>query len=249
MSLSKLERRQDGSFSCPVCGGGLEYVDGGAVSVVDGKLDMEAIKPKYECEKCNVYYREVMSTGYYDVFPLKRSRKKSGASSKKEDVLSPCSQDPVALKKQSDGTSICPNCRQPLRFVEGGAVRVVDGKVDMDNIKPKYECDNCNVFYREVLNSGFYHAYPLVEGKKSKKSGKKIMATGDLPPLMLRKDANGKCECPRCGELMDFVEGGAVTIVDGKPDMENVKAHFVCDNCHSVYRKIVNTDFYQWAEK
>lgn len=249
MALSKLERRPDGECACPVCGEALEYVEGGSVSFVDGKLDMEAAKPKYECSKCSVYYREVLNTGYFDVFPLKKKKKKPAAESAEEKNVSPCSQDPVELKKDPDGTSVCPNCQRPLRFVEGGAVRVVDGKVDMDNIKPKFECDNCQVFYREVLNSGYYHAYPLIKEKKTKKAKKKILATGDLPPVMLKKDANGKCECPRCGEMMDFVEGGAVTIVDGKPDMENVKARFVCDNCHSVYRKIVNTDYFQWAEK
>ena len=48
---------------------------------------------------------------------------------------------------------------------------------------------------------------------------------------------------------MNFVEGGAVTIVNGKPDMENVKARFVCDECKSVFRQIATTEYYQWAEK
>ena len=53
-----------------------------------------------------------------------------------------------------------------LGFVEGGAVRVVDGKVDMENVKPKYECDTCGVFYREVLMSGFYVPFPQEDDDK-----------------------------------------------------------------------------------
>ena len=241
MALSKLERRDDGDFECPKCKGALHYVEGKAVSYVDGKLDMEAAKPKYECEKCGEFYREVMSTGFFDVFPMKK------ASAKDEnEVNNKCSGDAVSLKLGNDGNYICPHCQKTMRYVEGGAVKVVDGKVDMDSVKPKYECDDCGIFYREVLSSGYYLAYPM---EKTAEKKKKVIATGDLPPVALKKDANGKCKCPRCGEMMDFVEGGAVTIVDGKPDMENVKARFVCEACNSVYRQIVDTEYYQWAEK
>ena len=67
--------------------------------------------------------------------------------------------------------------------------------------------------------------------------------------MILKPDENGKCECPRCGEMMDYVEGGAVRLVDGKPDMDDVLAHFCCESCGAVFRRIVNTDYYQFSEK
>ena len=34
-----------------------------------------------------------------------------------------------------------------------------------------------------------------------------------------------------------------------KERMENVLDHFRCGRCGSVYRRIVNTDYFQWTEK
>ena len=242
MALNTLERNKKGECLCPSCGGLLKYKEGDVVKVVDGKLDMDAAKPKYECGKCGVFYREVLGTGYYDVFSMSDDEKRE--LHEEEEALNPCSKDPMKLKNGSDGAKVCPVCQNSLRFVEGGAVRVVDGKVDMDNVKPKYECDHCNVFYREVLTSGYYHAYPLTASHK-----KKVISTGDLQPMVLKRDANNQCVCPRCGEKMDYIDSEAVKIVDGKADLENVKAHFLCNNCNSVFRRIVNTDFFQWSEK
>ena len=143
----------------------------------------------------------------------------------------------------------CPKCGQNLRYVEGGAVRVVNGKVDMDNTLPKYECDNCQVFYRELLSSGFFDIFPMETPPAAPKPAKKVIATGDLEPMKLSRDANGNCACPRCGSNMEFVEGGAVRLVNGKPDMENVKDHFYCPECDSVYRRILSTDYFQYTEK
>ena len=241
MSLCRLASDEEGTRLCPTCGERLNFVEGGAVSVVNGKLDMEAVKPKYECYSCNVFYREVLNTDFFDVFPLKKNEERAEKKTER-----PCSQEPVPLKRGSNGSCVCPNCGKPLRFVEGGAVCVVNGKADMDNIKPKYECDTCGVYYREVLSSGYYHAYELPCEEKEQK---KIISTGDLQPVLLKKDSNGKCVCPRCGSMMDYIDGQAVKLVNGKPDMENVKAHFLCNNCRSVFRRIVNTDYFQWSEK
>ena len=172
------------------------------------------------------------------------------------------------LEKQEDGNLICPTCGRTLDFVDGGAVRVVDGHLDMENIKPKYECDTCGVYYREVLQSGYYDAFPLAKAdsapvlsehdsapvkkpvkKKKHHLLKKIRSTGELLPVTLQRDRDGHCPCPRCGALMDYVEGQPVRLIDGKPDMENVLDHFICGQCHSVYRRIVNTDYFQWTEK
>lgn len=292
MTLRKLEKRDDGDFVCPECGSPLRFADGGAVSVVRGQLDMENYKPRYICDSCKTYYREMMTTGYYDVFDLHeedhkpgtKNHKKKTAPTKREKSEAPkpgkpLSTSPIELPRIPTGDERCPVCNRLFRFVEGGAVRVVDGKVDMENTKPKYECDACGVFYREVLTSGFYLPYPQEKedrlpavadgepsaekekegeaedkqashhGKGKKKKKKKVVATGDLAPMILRKDENGQCVCPRCGEMMDYVEGQAVRIVDGKPDMENVWDHFTCEGCNSVFRRIVNTDYFQYTEK
>ena len=146
------------------------------------------------------------------------------------------------LERNAQNNFVCPTCGQELKYVEGQAVQLVGGRADMDSILPKHECHNCGVFYRELLGSGFYDVFPLP------KPPKKILRTGDIPPTQLKREADGKCECPRCGERMDYVEGRPVTIVNGKPDMENVKDHFSCPYCKSVYRRIATTDYFQWSE-
>ena len=288
MTLRKLEKLDGGDFLCPECGSPLRFEDGGAVGVVRGQLDMENYKPRYICDACNAYYREVMTTGYYDVFELpederrqekQEGRKKAAASEPEKptekEPPKPLSTSPIELPRTPTGEERCPVCKKPFRFVEGGAVRVVGGKADMENTKAKYECDTCGVFYREVLTSGFYLPYPQEEEdrlppasakdgqaakqgprasakkhkeKETEKPKPKIKATGDLAPMILKKDENGQCVCPRCGEKMNYVEGQAVRLVDGKPDMENVWDHFRCESCDSVFRRIVNTDYFQYTE-
>ncbi len=81
------------------------------------------------------------------------------------------------------------------------------------------------------------------------KEERHVKPTGDLQPMQLKREADGKCACPRCGTRMDFVEGQPVRIVDGKPDMENVMDHFHCPYCDSVFRRIATTDFFQYSEK
>lgn len=162
---------------------------------------------------------------------------------------------------------VCPHCGKKLHYVPGGAVSVVGGKVDMDSTLPRYVCTSCKVYYRELLGSGYFEEYDMrdeVRGKmaaaaaamKAKhapaaqpKPARKVRATGDLQPMQLKRGADGKCPCPRCGERMDFVEGQPVRIVDGRPDMENVMDHFHCPYCDSVFRRIATTDFFQYSEK
>ena len=70
MTLRKLKKRDDGNFSCPACGSPLRFKDGETVAVVSGQIDMDNYKPRYICDDCKVYYRAVLTTDYYDVFPL-----------------------------------------------------------------------------------------------------------------------------------------------------------------------------------
>ncbi len=149
------------------------------------------------------------------------------------------------LQRNGNKRFLCPKCGDELGLIEGGAVSVVDGKADMSAILPKHTCETCGVYYQELLNSGYYDEFPLQKPTKPKK----LLRTGDIPPMELKREADGKCTCPRCGERMDFVEGQPVRIVNGKPDMENVKDHFRCRYCNSVYRRIATTDYFQWSEK
>lgn len=151
------------------------------------------------------------------------------------------------LQKKETNNYICPKCGRPLRFVDGTAVQIVGGRADMASILPKYECDHCGVYFQELLGSGFYDEHDLPKGAGPKNRDKWI-PTGDLKPTELKRDANNQCVCPRCGELMDYVEGRAVTLVNGRPDMENVKDHFHCPNCQSYFRRIATTNYFQWSE-
>lgn len=155
------------------------------------------------------------------------------------------------LTKNANGVFLCPKCGQELRTREGGAVEIRNGRVDMSATLPKYICDTCGVYYQELLNSGFYDVLDLPQEWRVAPRPKKhkLLRTGDIEPMELHKDANGQCVCPRCGELMDFVEGQPVRIVDSKPDFENVKDHFRCSYCESVYRRIASTNYFQWSEK
>ena len=164
------------------------------------------------------------------------------------------------LQLSANKKLVCPKCGDELRFVEGGAVRIVNGKVDMDATLPKHVCDHCKVLYRELLHSGYYDEFPLKETEAPKTppaprvkpaapKKKRVINTGDIPPTQLKRGADGKCPCPRCGERMDFVEAGPVQIVNGKPDFSNTMDHFVCPYCKSVFRKIVGTDYFQWSDK
>ena len=264
MALKKLQQETNGAYGCPMCGQVLRRVEGGAVQVVDGQADLESHKPRYECDSCRVFYREVLTSGYYDAFPLPKQQTAppTGETLGKREKP-PLPTAPVPLRPGQNGTRFCPRCHLPLRVVAGGSLEVHDGKVDLENTKPKYECDSCGVFYREVLTSGYYLPYPQqeedrassrpsarsVSGDAEPTEKSEVLATRDLQPVKLKRDAEGRCACPRCRADMEYIEGGAVRLVDGKPYMDDVWDHFVCKNCDSVFRRIVGTDYFQWAEK
>ena len=176
---------------------------------------------------------------------------------------------------------LCPKCGKKLHYVEGDAVSVVNGRVDMNSTLPRYVCTSCGVYYRELLGSGYFEEYDLKEEVRAKAAAsmkaarerwaaigasmketpaaapapqpqqeqRHVKPRGDIQPMQLKREADGKCPCPRCGTRMDFIEGQPVRIVDGKPDMENVMDHFHCPYCDSVFRRIATTDFFQYSEK
>ena len=140
----------------------------------------------------------------------------------------------------------CPTCGSELGYVEGGAVSIVNGRVDMSSTLPKYTCEKCGVYYQELLNSGYYDVFTLPPDMIKPK--RTVLPTGDLKPAKLKRDADGKCTCPRCGDRMDFVESQPVCVVNGRAELEKVREHFHCPYCDSIFRRIANTDYFQWSE-
>ncbi len=163
------------------------------------------------------------------------------------------------LKKINDGIFVCPECNGELICLPGGQVRVVNGRVDYDNVKPKYVCQKCGQFYRELLNTGYFDVFAASEedlscAKKQvdankKKSGRIIKKIGDLAPVQLKRDADNQVKCPRCGANMQYLEPETAKIVNGRADFSDTVARYHCDECDSLYRQIASTDYYQWSEK
>ena len=109
------------------------------------------------------------------------------------------------LEKRKDDICICPECNGDLVYLPGGQIRVVDGKVDYDNIKPKLVCTKCGKFYRELLHTGYFDVFKATEedislakkqnGDNNKKNQRKnIKKTGDIAPVRLKRDANNQAE-------------------------------------------------------
>ena len=262
MSVSKLAKTADGRYKCPACSEALTFADGGQVRVVNGKVDYDNVKPRYICYKCKKYYRELLNTDFYDIFDLdqaeydeykkahkseeKHAKGHNRDAGKKTKQKKNDSNPVVALKKNAKGICSCPVCNGDLTFVDGGQVRVVNGQVDYENVKPRYVCYECKSFYRELLSSGLFEVFDLPPEEQRKMRA--VKKTGDLMPMQLKADTKGICECPRCGADMHFVEAGAVKIVNGRADMSDTVPHFACEECSSVYRRIASTDYYQWSE-
>ncbi|MCR5176601.1 MAG: hypothetical protein K6C05_07075 [Anaerovibrio sp.] len=239
-----LSKDSSGAYVCPRCGKPLRYSDGSAIQVVNGKVDYESVKARYICDDCGIFYRELLNSGMYEVFQLEQEQPRQSVA---DNIINKDVSPVVALSKNSSGRYKCPVCNGELEFSDGGQVRVVNGKVDYENVKARYICRRCETFYRELLNSGLYEVFDLDDLYMTPEK-KKIVGTGDLAPMQLKLDANGKCACPRCGANMRYLEPEAVRIVDGVADMRDTVARFACDECSSIYRRIASTDYYQWSE-
>lgn len=164
------------------------------------------------------------------------------------------------LKKRNSSICVCPECNSDLVCLPGGQIRVVAGKVDYDNIKPKFVCTKCGKFYRELLNTAYFDVFKATEedislAKKQNDDNnkgnqrKQVKKTGDIAPARLNRDVNNQAECPRCGAKMKYLEPEAAKIVNGRADFSDTVARFRCDECDSLYRQIASTDYYQWSEK
>jgi uncharacterized protein with PIN domain len=152
----------------------------------------------------------------------------------------------------------CPACGQELAYQPGEAVHIVAGKADLEGAEPRYVCQHCQRYYREIIrNSGLYVSYPCQAGPAvpdtaalaiQVHSPAGLVPTGELGAMLLAADGEGHCRCPRCGAQMDIVAGGPVKIVDGRPDFSDTYDHFVCGHCGSFFRKVAGTQYYQWCE-
>ncbi|BEU88207.1 hypothetical protein TAMA11512_16710 [Selenomonas sp. TAMA-11512] len=151
----------------------------------------------------------------------------------------------VDLPRNEKGDRLCPICAKPLKYMAGGDVKIVGGKVNLDDVKPRYVCEDCNSYYIELLKSGYFEEY---EGEKQEKPVRHVKAVSELQPVMLKADDAGHAVCPRCAGTLDWVDGVPVQIVDGKADMRNVEVHFHCQDCDSIFRKIAGTDYFQYSE-
>lgn len=196
----KLNRDNNGKFTCPVCGKGMRCAEGSQIQIVNGKVDYESIKPRYICDDCKRFYRELLSSGLYESFELEEEKaiqapelKLTNNNSSSDKDVNPV----VALQRNGSGMFKCPVCTLALEFSDGGQVRVVNGKVDYENVKPRYICRKCNTFYRELLNSGLYEVFDLDElaapvAAQEVKTAKRVVKTGDLTPMQLKRDGEGK---------------------------------------------------------
>lgn len=153
------------------------------------------------------------------------------------------------LVRDEAGSTVCPECGNLLEVIEGQPVTVVDGKLNMEDTETHYECHHCHLSFRRLLQTDYFTAGDLPPKEHKHKHKKLVKATGTLEPMRLVRDAKGECECPRCGAVMQFVEGQPVRIVDGKLNMQDVLDHFSCPSCQSVYRRIAGTDYFQWHEE
>ena len=48
-----------------------------------------------------------------------------------------------------------------------------------------------------------------------------------MVPKQLGCGTDGKCRCPECDNVLDFVEGEPVKIVNGKVNMEDTEDHYI----------------------
>ena len=110
---------------------------------------------------------------------------------------------------------LCPRCQQKLRYVPGDAVAIVDGRVDMTRTQPYYVCDKCHTSYRELMGSGYFEEYEGVDARlpaadapadagqaaaperRPAKPKHPLRSTGELEPVQLKREADGRCACPR----------------------------------------------------
>lgn len=142
---------------------------------------------------------------------------------------------PMKITTNGQGVCACPKCGTGMCFVEREPVKVTNGKLVMEESEAHYLCKACNSIYRQIVSTDYYQWH--------KGPAKRIE---DLGPVKLVKGDEGLCKCPVCAENLNYVAGEPIKIVDGKLNMDDSEGRYQCQKCRATYRRLVNTDYYQW---
>lgn len=234
MEPKKLVANEKGEYKCPCCGAILQFIEGQPVSIINGKLNMEDVDGKYYCKECSSIFRRLLNTEYYQRYDVDiESIQESVGLTKNVEEFTPVKLDPDA----PEGCS-CPICNHKLQFIAGKPIQIVDGKFNMEDAEGRFYCEACHSEFRRLLNTDYYQYYEVE---------KKNIA--DLDPIKLDINHPEKCYCPICATKLELIEGRPVQIIGGKLNMKDTEAHFRCPKCQGVYRRLVNTEYYQWYEE
>lgn len=145
--------------------------------------------------------------------------------------------EPMKIVPNGQGVYKCPKCETEMSFVEREPVKVTGGRLIMEEAEAHYLCKACNSVYRKIVNTNYYqwHRGPAQQ-------------TQDLGPVKLTKE-EGVCRCPICAGKLKYIAGEAMKIVDGKLNMGDLQGRYHCIKCRASYRRLVNTDYYQWDKE
>lgn len=141
MEPMKIEKDQSGHECCPRCKSKLVHIGYSPVHIYKGRLNMEDSEEHYECGCCNLSFRRIVSTDFYQCY----------------DRNIEANTEPQRISS-SGGSAQCPRCHEEMRYIEYQPVMIIDGKVNMDKVEPHYECDHCHLTYRRLVHTDFYQA-------------------------------------------------------------------------------------------
>lgn len=68
MEPVKISKDSSGVCKCPKCANALQYIEAQPVTVVDGKLNIADSEAHYECNQCDVSYRRLVHTEYFQCY-------------------------------------------------------------------------------------------------------------------------------------------------------------------------------------
>lgn len=220
MEPMKLKPNKEGICFCPQCGGRLTFIKYMPAEVINGSVCMEDQEEHYECGACDLAFRKIVKTEFYQAYERKVKK----------------SMEPLRIDKDKAGNERCPRCQSKLVYIGYSPVQIRKGRLSMEDSEPHYECGCCNLLFRRIVSTDFYQCYERNFEVNSE-------------PQQLKPDLDGHAKCPRCQEEMRFVNYESVRIVDGRVNLEKTEPYYECDHCHLTYRRIVHTDFYQANKK
>ncbi len=125
------------------------------------------------------------------------------------------------LSKDKDGRFRCPACNDPLRYHSGDAVRIENGKVNMECTKPRWICDHCHIFYREiVVASGCYESFKLEDEPEDPP---KQMDTAEEPVAKKAIASAAPAQPPSSSQSLQDIPGQHLVPVGELQSMKLVK--------------------------